>query len=131
MTNQMTDCTCKTCSDYNDSQSYRTADGSAKCNPASLYHKNYLPVFCDRVDVFYVKTSNKYGGMRVCSVKSKSYNSLRKHRKKVPHYRKNRKPTFLERLLGRKEFSKRHSESHTGKQSPLFRMYSKEGRSLE
>ena len=106
----MTDCTCKTCSDYNDSQSYRTADGSAKCNPASLYHKNYLPVFCDKVDVFYVKTSNKYGGMRVCSVKSKSYNSLRKHRKNVHHYRKNLNPTFLERLLGRKEFSRRHND---------------------
>ena len=106
----LTSCTCKTCSDYADRQSYRTADGSAKCNPASLYHKNYLPVFCDKVDVFYVKTSNRYGGMRVCSVKSKSYNSLRKHRKKVPHYRKNRNPTFLERLLGRKEFSRRHND---------------------
>ena len=107
---EMTDCTCKTCSDYNDSQSYGTADRLAKCNPAPLYHKNYLPVFCDKVDVFYVKTSNRYGGMRVCSVKSKSYNSLRKHRKKVPHYRRNKKLTFLERLLRRKEFSRRHND---------------------
>ena len=106
----LTSCTCKTCSDYADRQSYRTADGSARCTPASLYHKNYLPVFCDKVDVFYVKTSNKYGGMRVCSVQCKSYNSLRKHRKKVTHYRKNRKPTFLERMLGRKEFSKRQGD---------------------
>ena len=106
----MTNCTCKTCSDYNDSQSYGAAVRSVKCNPAPLYHKNYLPVFCDKVDVFYVKTSNKYGGMRVCSVKSKSYNSLRKHRKKVPHYRRNKKLTFLERLLRRKEFSRRHDD---------------------
>ena len=34
---EMTDCTCKTCSDYNDSQSYGTADRLAKCNPAPLY----------------------------------------------------------------------------------------------
>ena len=119
MTNQMTDCTCKTCSDFNDrirKRPYRTVSGrmvypSANCNPSSLYHTNgYLPVFCDRVDVFYVKTSKKYGGMRVCSVHCKSSSSLRKHRKKVPHYRRNQKPTSLERLLGRKEFSRRNDD---------------------
>ena len=48
--------------------------------------------------------------MSVCNVQCRSSRSLKKHREKIPHYRRNQKPTFLERLLGRKEFSRRQDD---------------------
>ena len=48
--------------------------------------------------------------MVICNVQCRSSRSLKKHREKIPHYRRNQKPTFLERLLGRKEFSRRQDD---------------------
>ena len=128
---RMIDCTCKTCSDYNDriiNRPYRSVSGRmvhprTNCSPNPLYHSgNYKPVFCEKADLWYSKTKVWIGRrnkpderkrieiMGVCNIQCKNPRNLKKHRKKIPHYRRNKKPTFLERLLGRKEFSRRQDD---------------------
>ena len=119
----MTDCTCKTCSDYNDRIIGRVAHPRTNCSPDPLYYGvGYRPVFCEKADLWYSKTKVWIGRrnkpderkrieiMGVCNIQCKNPRNLKKHRKKIPHYRRNQKPTFLERLLGRKEFSRRHDD---------------------
>jgi hypothetical protein len=52
------------------------------------------------------RLNKKKEEMMRCAVYSKDSDSLKKHRKKMPHYRKNSKPSLVQKLLGRSEFTK-------------------------
>jgi len=68
---------------------------------------------CSDPEVLYIQGQKPWGKlnkkkkeMMRCAVYSKDSDSLKKHRKKMPHYRKNSKPSFVQKLLGRSEFTK-------------------------
>ena len=68
---------------------------------------------CAGSEVLYIKGQKPWGRlnkkkkeMMRCAVYSKDSDSLKKHREKMPHYRKNSKPSLVQKLLGRSEFTK-------------------------
>lgn len=68
---------------------------------------------CAGSEVLYIKGQKPWGRlnkkkkeMMRCAVYSKDSDGLKKHRENVPHYRKNSKPSLVQKLLGRSEFTK-------------------------
>ena len=68
---------------------------------------------CAGSEVLYIQGQKPWGRlnkkkeeMMRCAVYSKDSDSLKKHREKMPHYRKNLKPSLVQKLLGRSEFTK-------------------------
>jgi len=68
---------------------------------------------CAGSEVLYIQGQKPWGRlnkkkkeMMRCAVYSKDSDSLKKHREKMPHYRKNSKPSLVQKLLGRSEFTK-------------------------